>query len=188
MRQSLPPLFDLVTPMPYVALQQLLDEANAWGVHAYEKGAYVADLTDDIIELVTEQVPAKGSPMSAVLLYRLDGAYSAVGEDDTAFSGGRSPRYAAFMIGAAPDAEELPAERRWVRGFWEALRPHAIGGGDGYINGTADQRRGPGAGQLRRGQVRAAGPDQGRFRPGQRLPRQRQYRPACRGPVAGGAE
>jgi len=28
------PLFDLVTPMPYVELQKLLDEANVWGVHA----------------------------------------------------------------------------------------------------------------------------------------------------------
>lgn len=30
-RSALPPLFDFVTPMPYVALQQMLDEANAWG-------------------------------------------------------------------------------------------------------------------------------------------------------------
>ncbi len=27
------------------------------------------------------------------------------------------------------------AERAWVRTFWEALRPHAIGsGGEGYVN------------------------------------------------------
>src|SRR4051794_181878 len=30
-RQSLPPLFDLVTPLPYVELQKLMDEGNAWG-------------------------------------------------------------------------------------------------------------------------------------------------------------
>jgi FAD/FMN-containing dehydrogenase len=137
-RRTLPPLFDLVTPMPYVALQQLLDEANAWGVFAYDKGAYLEDLTDDIIELVTERVAAKTSPMSVLLLYRLDGAYSQVGETDTAFSGGRSPRYAAFLIGVAPDADALAGERTWVRGFWDALRPYAIAGGDGYVNGTAD--------------------------------------------------
>lgn len=137
-RQRLPPLFDMVTPMPYLALQQLLDEANAWGVHCYDKGAYVADLSDEVIDLVTERVPAKNSPMSVLLFYRLDGAYSAVGDADTAFSGGRSPRYSAFILGLAPDAEVLAAERRWVRGFWDALRPYAIGGGDGYINGTTD--------------------------------------------------
>ena len=30
------------------------------------------------------------------------------------------------------------AERGWVRGLWDALSPHAIGSGDGYINGITD--------------------------------------------------
>jgi FAD/FMN-containing dehydrogenase len=137
-RQSLPPLFDLVTPMPYVEVQKLLDEATAWGFYAYEKGTYVEDLSDEVIDVVTEQVPRKNSPLSVLLFYRLDGAYCRAGDDDTAFSGGRSPRYAAFIIGVAPDAGLLPAERGWVRGLWDALSPHAIGSGDGYINGITD--------------------------------------------------
>jgi hypothetical protein len=137
-RESLPPLFDLVTPMPYVELQKLLDEANSWGLYSYEKGTYVHELSDAVIEVVTEHVPRKNSPMSVVLFYRLDEAYCRVSDDETAFSGGRSPRYEAFIIGLAPDAETLAAERGWVRGLWDALRPHAIGSGDGYINGTAD--------------------------------------------------
>ena len=137
-RESLPPLFDLVTPMPYVELQKLLDEANAWGVHAYEKGTYVEDLSDPVIEVLTEHVPRKHSPMSLVAFYRLDGAYCQAGDDQTAFSGGRSPRYGVFIVGMAPDAGLLAADRGWVRGLWEALRPHAIGSGDGYINGITD--------------------------------------------------
>ena len=58
-------LFDLETPMSYVELQKLLDEANDWGLHAYDKGAYVADLSDPVIDIVTEQVLAKRSAMSA---------------------------------------------------------------------------------------------------------------------------
>ena len=137
-RQTLPPLFDLVTPMPYVVLQQLLDEANAWGQHGYDKATYVENLSDEVIDVVTDQVPAKNSPASAAFFYRLDGAYSRVGDDDTAFSGGRSPRYAVFMAALAPDADLLAADRRWVRDFWTALRPHAIGSGGGYINGSTD--------------------------------------------------
>jgi FAD/FMN-containing dehydrogenase len=139
-RQTLPPLFELVTPIPYVDLQQLLDEATAWGQYAYDKGAYVESLSDDVIDAVTEQVSLKNSPMSLALFYRLDGAYSEVQDDETAFGGGRSPRYAAFLNGVAPDANLLAADRSWVRGFWERLRPLAIGSGDGYINGTADFR------------------------------------------------
>ena len=137
-RDSLPPLFDLVTPMPYVELQKLLDEANAWGSHCHDKGAYVEDLSDEVIEVITERVPRKNSPMSALLFYRLDGAYSRVSDDETAFSGGRSPRYAAFIVGLAPDPGLLAAERRWVRGLWNALQPHAISAGNGYINGTSE--------------------------------------------------
>jgi hypothetical protein len=137
-RGSLPPLFDLVAPMRYTELQQLLDEANAWGGYAYDKSCYLADLSGPVIDVVTEHVPAKTSPMSALLFYRLDGAYCRAGEQDTAFSGGRSPRYAAFIIGMGPDEQVLAAERDWVRGLWSALRPHALGAGGGYINGNTD--------------------------------------------------
>jgi FAD/FMN-containing dehydrogenase len=137
-RETLPPLFDFVTPMPYVELQKLLDEANAWGNYAYEKGSYVEDLSDPVIEVVTEHAPRKNSPMSMLLFYRLDGAYCRTGDVETAFSGERTPRYAAFIVGFAPDAELLAADRGWARDTWEALRPHAISGGDGYINGMTD--------------------------------------------------
>ena len=137
-RRRLPPLFDVTTPMPYVELQKLLDEANAWGLYCYEKGTYVEDLSDPVIDAVTRAVPRKYSPMSVLLFYRLDGAYSQVGWYETAFSGGRSPRYGAFIIGLAPDAALLAAERGWVRDTWEALRPHAMGSGDGYINSQSE--------------------------------------------------
>jgi hypothetical protein len=137
-RDRLPPLFDLVTPLPYVELQKLLDEANAWGQYCYEKGTYVEDLSDEVIDVVTSHVPRKNSPASVLLFYRLDGAYSQVGGDETAFSGGRSPRYGTFIIGVTPDAGLLSAERSWARGTWEGLRPYAMGSGDGYINGTAE--------------------------------------------------
>ena len=137
-KRRLPPLFDLVTAMPYVALQQLLDEANAWGSHVYEKGTYVENLSDSVIDVLTAHVPAKTSPQSLLLMYRLDGAYSEVAEDATAFSGGRSPRFGVFIVAVAPDAAGLDVERRWATDLWQALRPFAVGGGDGYVNGTSD--------------------------------------------------
>ncbi len=132
-RAALPPVVDVVAPMPYVALQQMLDEANAWGFHAYDKSGYVEDLTDGVIDVLTQYAPRKTSPLSVLLFYRLDEAYCEVGEDDTAFGGGRTPRYAAFLIGLTPVPEMLPAERDWVRSVWEALRPHMMGAGT-YVN------------------------------------------------------
>jgi hypothetical protein len=137
-RDALPPVFEFVTPMPYVAIQQLFDEANAWGVYSYEKSTYLDEITDEAIEEITTQVPRRGSPLSLVLFYRLDGVYCEVGEDDTAFGGRRTPGYTMFILGVCPTPELLGAERAWARSCWEAMRPHSPGIGS-YVNGMAEQ-------------------------------------------------
>jgi FAD/FMN-containing dehydrogenase len=136
-RQALPPLWEYITPIPYVALQQLLDDASAWGFHTYDKGTYLEDLSEGAIEIVADHLPRKNSPLSGVLFYRLDQAYSEVGEDDTAFSGGRSPRYAVFIVAVCATPDLLAADRAWTRSFWEALRPHSLGVGS-YINAMTE--------------------------------------------------
>jgi FAD/FMN-containing dehydrogenase len=137
-RRALPPLVEFVTPMPYVAVQQLLDEANAWGNHSYEKSTYLDEITDGAIEEITAQVPRRGSPLSVVLFYRLDGAYCEVGEDDTAFGGRRTPKYAMFIVAICPTPELLVADRAWARSCWEAMRPHSAGIG-AYVNAISEQ-------------------------------------------------
>ncbi|WP_406049043.1 FAD-binding oxidoreductase [Kribbella sp. NBC_00889] len=136
-RTALPPLFEFASPMPYVALQQMLDEANDWGRYNYEKGIYLDALTDGAIDAITEQVPRKTSPMSVVLFYHLDGAYLEADDDATAFGGGRTERYAVFSIAICPEPSMFDAERAWVRGLWDAMLPHASTIG-GYVNGMTD--------------------------------------------------
>jgi FAD/FMN-containing dehydrogenase len=136
LRARVSPLFDMVSPMPYTALQQIFDEANAWGAYAHEKSTYLPDLTDPVIDVVIDHVRAKASPMSVVHFYVLNGAFCAVGDDDTAFSGGRSPRLAVFIIAMVPQPDGLAAERAWARGLFDALSPYALGKG-GYVNGMS---------------------------------------------------
>jgi FAD/FMN-containing dehydrogenase len=130
-------LFEFASPMPYLALQTLLDEANAWGQHYHEKGDYLTELTDEVIDVITEQVPRKSSPQSVVLMYRLDGAYSAVGDDDTAFSGGRSPRYGFFIVAISATPDLLPADREWARSLYKELMK--VDNSDGtYVNALSE--------------------------------------------------
>ncbi len=136
-RSGVPPAFEFATPMPYVELQKMLDEANGWGFFCYDKGLYVEELSDGVIDALVEQFPQKVSPLSLVLFYRLDGAYSAAPEDATAFSGGRSPRFGVFIIGVCPAPEMLPGERAWARSIAEAMRPYAAADGS-YVNGSTD--------------------------------------------------
>jgi FAD/FMN-containing dehydrogenase len=141
-RRELPPLFDFVTPMPYVALQQMFDQPNCWGQYYHEKSAYLERITEDVATVLAEQIPRKSSPLSVMLVYRLDEAYTETGELDTAFSGGRTPRWSAFLIAVCPDPELLPADRAWARGCHEALRPLSMGD-TAYVNGisTEDELR-----------------------------------------------
>ena len=125
-REALPPLWDFVAPMPYLALNQMLDEDNRWGQYDYEKGGQIAEITDEVIEAVTRHFPHKQSPGTVVLFYRVDGAYSSVGDDETAFGGDRSPGWYVFNVAVCPTAEMLPAEREWVRGLHAALAPHMV--------------------------------------------------------------
>jgi hypothetical protein len=131
------PLFEMVSPMPYTEVQKLTDEAAAWGSRVYDKGAQFAELTDDVVDVLTEYWPRKSSPLSVMFLYRLDAAYCETGEDATAFGGGRSSRYQLFLLAFAPDDELLTADRTWVRSCWTALQPYAVGLGS-YVNDSSE--------------------------------------------------
>ncbi|MGH3601928.1 MAG: BBE domain-containing protein, partial [Pseudonocardiaceae bacterium] len=136
-RDALPPLFELVTPIPYVALQRTLDETAPWGLLGYQEVIYLDELTDDVIARIVTQLPAKRSPMSFCLIFRLDGAYSAVSDEQTAFGGRRSPRYVVNIAGIGASPAVLNADRAWVRSLWSALRPFARDSG-GYVNSMTE--------------------------------------------------
>lgn len=125
------PVAEFVTPMPYTALQSMIDDAGPWGSLSYGKGLHLPDLTDDAIAVLLEHLPNKSSPMSVVPIAGLGGAFADVDDDATAFAGSRSVAFSVAMDALAPTPELLAADREWVRGLWEALRPHSAGG---YVN------------------------------------------------------
>jgi hypothetical protein len=138
-RDSLPPLWEFVTPMPFMGLQTMLDEENAWGQYGYDNGCALDEITDEVIDVLTEHFPRKQSPGSVMLFYRLDSAYSDVGDGDTAFSGVRSPGYMLFTIALCPSPDVLEADRAWVRGLTAALAPHVVT--RTYVNGLDEDSR-----------------------------------------------
>lgn len=141
-RDALPPLFEFATPMPYPALQSMLDESAPPGILAYERALYVDDLSADVIGVMTEFSGRKSSPMSFSPAFRMDGAYSAVPDDATAFGGARRPAYTVNLACVAPTPELWEADTAWVKDYWTALRPFARSEGS-YVNFMveADQER-----------------------------------------------
>jgi FAD/FMN-containing dehydrogenase len=132
-REALPPLIELVTPIPYTALQQMFNGSAPWGILAYEKAVYLEELSDAAIDVILQHQPKKAFPLSFLPIFVLGGAYSRAVDDATAFGGSRSVSYVVNISAAAPTRELYEADRAWVRTFWSALMPHAVGVGS-YVN------------------------------------------------------
>jgi FAD/FMN-containing dehydrogenase len=136
-KEALTPIVEMVTPIPYVALQQMFDESAPWGMYAYEKAVYLDELTDGAIDAIVEHQPKKMSPLSFVPIFVLGGAYRRADGGGSAFGGSREIRYVVNVSATTPSPDGFDAEREWVRDYWSALVPHAVGVGS-YVNFMTD--------------------------------------------------
>jgi hypothetical protein len=132
-RCALPPLFESITPIPYTALQQIIDESAPRGILAYQKSLYLDALSPEAINIITAHLPRKQSPMSVLLAIPLGGAFCQVPDQATAFGGSRTPCVIVDAGAFATEPGLLAADRDWARQLWADLLPHAPGTGT-YVN------------------------------------------------------
>ncbi len=135
--RAVKPLFELVTPMPFVQLQQLFNEGLQWGTFGYEKALYLEDLSPAAVKVIGDHVAHKHARLSFCPTFTLGGAYRNHADDDSAFGGSRAARYVFNINASAPDRTLYEKDRAWARTFWEAMKPHAMSGG-GYLNFQSD--------------------------------------------------
>ena len=135
-----PPVQDMLGPMPYVAQQRIFDGGFPAGSYYYTKADFLADLTDEAIEVFAEYVATKPSPLSGVLVQTACGAASRVASDAMAFPHRTFP-YAPVIVSQWLDAADSEKNVGWARDFWGAL--HAFAGGGVYVNdlGQDDEDR-----------------------------------------------
>ncbi|WP_219416049.1 FAD-binding oxidoreductase [Pseudonocardia nigra] len=132
LRQFAPPAVDLLGPMPYTALQSIVDEAAPPGLPAYVRSEWLGPLDDAAIDTLLDRAAGMTSPLSQVLVRIMGGAVGRVAPDATAF---RYREAAAMLTLAAvwtDPADQGEEHRAWTRRSWEALRPWSAGGG--YVN------------------------------------------------------
>ncbi|MBL7260045.1 FAD-binding oxidoreductase [Paractinoplanes lichenicola] len=116
------PLADLVRPMPYRAVQSLLDLAAAPGLCSYWRSHQLPELPPDVL---TDLVATLPTPQSLLNGWLIGGAASRIAPDATAV-GPRPPGFELRLIAnwAGPGGDD---HRAWVRAGWERLRPYASG-------------------------------------------------------------
>ncbi len=126
-----PPAADLIGPMPYPALQSMLDESAPKGLQNYWKSAFLNELSDPAIDVLVAQAAAMRSPLSALHLHHLEGAVNHPAAAYSAF-GQRDSRFVLNIVGTWPDPADSVENTAWVRDSYAAIGPHTTGGA--YIN------------------------------------------------------
>jgi FAD/FMN-containing dehydrogenase len=121
-RATLPPVLDLVGPLPFTALQGMFDTRVPPGMQWYWKADFFSELPDVAIDIhlrFGEMLPNLNCTMH---MYPINGAVHRVGRNDTAFSY-RDVTWAVVFAGMITT---------WARDYWEALHPFSAGGA--YVN------------------------------------------------------
>ena len=129
------PALSTVGPKPYVAHQKMFDAAVPHGLHYYWKSHRLGPLSDEVIDIVIEQCSTITSASSTVPIFTLGGAVARVPDDATAFPHRDALHDINVVAGWRPEDPDADRHIAWVRGFFDALRPHSRGV---YVNFTSD--------------------------------------------------
>jgi FAD/FMN-containing dehydrogenase len=116
------PLVTQVGPMPYPAMNRMLDAAYPDGAHNYWLSSFVEGLPDELIDAAVERFRTVPSPMSAILFERFHGAVTRIATTATAVPH-RAEGWNLVMTSVWPEYAGDAANIRWSRETFEELRP-----------------------------------------------------------------
>jgi FAD/FMN-containing dehydrogenase len=133
------PIVDLLGPLPYVALQSLVDPFWGPGARNYFSSAFLRDVPDEAIEVLVRYHTECPSPFSEIHVHQMGGQVGRVGADASAF-GNREAPYLLNVVARWIDPTDDDLNLAWARGLRTAMEPFSTGGA--YVNflGLGDDR------------------------------------------------
>ncbi len=134
------PIVDEIRPRSYREIQQLIDPNFPAGRLNYWKAHFLAELSDEVIDLVVEAFRRVPSRYSGIAFEQMGGAVARVGASETAFSH-RSAAYSFLILAGWENPSESEANVAWARDLWEQVRPMAAAGVYvNYLGSEGEQR------------------------------------------------
>jgi FAD/FMN-containing dehydrogenase len=116
------PVMDALGPVPYTALNTMLDPAFPKGAFNYWKAQFLTDLSDDAIRTLVMAFEACPSPMSQIILEYFHGAASRVPVSSTACAL-RTTGFNVVVISQWASAADTQRGIAWARNTFAALTP-----------------------------------------------------------------
>ncbi|HUE28039.1 MAG TPA: FAD-binding oxidoreductase [Solirubrobacteraceae bacterium] len=136
-REAAQPVMDMVQPMPYVALQSMLDAGGPHGTRSYMKAEFLEELSDEAIVKLADHGARRAGPMTQIILEPMGGAIGRMDENEMALGRRDVPWcYHALAMWMEPDQQTADAHVEWARALSADLAPHATTGV--YLNFTSD--------------------------------------------------
>ena len=120
------PWLTLAQPMPYVAVQRLIDGGHPWGISEYAKTDYLRELPDEAIDAMLASAAQASSPLTEIVLCPLGGACSRTDRDAMALN---TPdvNWFYFCLAMWWNPDEQAERISWGRAFMDAMRPWSVG-------------------------------------------------------------
>jgi FAD/FMN-containing dehydrogenase/pimeloyl-ACP methyl ester carboxylesterase len=138
LREFGPPALDAVGPMPYVALQQLIDPAYPAGLRNYWTGDFLSGLPDEAIDVMCRFHLTAPSPLTQILTLP-GGGVSARVPDGTMAIAERGAPFNIHITSLWPDVADDEANIAWTRELSAAMKPFTTG--RVYVNFIGDEGR-----------------------------------------------
>ena len=136
-RKAVQPVMDMVQPMPYTALQSMLDAGGPKGTRGYMKAEFMEELSDEAVAKLVTHGMSRPGPMTQLLMEPMGGAISRVADDETALGRRDVPWcYHALALWMEPDEATADAHVAWAKEMSADLQPHTTDGV--YLNYTSD--------------------------------------------------
>jgi FAD/FMN-containing dehydrogenase len=117
--------------MPYPEINTFFDELLPAGLRHYWKASTAIDLPDGAISAHLEHGPRVMTPEAGLFMFPINGACHQVDDDATAFAN-RNAMLSAVITGTWHEEADDETNIRWVRDYFEALKPWSEAGA--YVN------------------------------------------------------
>ena len=119
------PWLKMVQPMPYVAVQRLIDPANPWGINEYAKIDYLPELPDPAIDTMVERAAEANSPFDEIILCPLGGAACRMDKESMALNL-PDAQWMYFCMAKSWDRSQQEHGIAWARTFMNAMRTWSV--------------------------------------------------------------
>jgi len=128
-----PVVADVFGPMPFAAMQTLLDPLYPRGMWNYFRSAFFTDLGDATADALVSSYSRVPNALSELHVHHLGGAMSRVPADATAF-GTRDCEYILNVVARTPGEDGFDGVVEWARSACAALGRDAAS----YVNFTGE--------------------------------------------------